>query len=295
MSNNNQYLAYLFLILLSVIWGSSFILIKWGLESLSSVQVGAVRILAASLFLSPIAIFKLKKLNWKTGRLLLVIGMVGSLIPAFLFAIAQTRIQSSLTGVLNALTPLFVIIMGAVFFQKKITKSTFLGIITGFAGTVALILGSSNGGISSVNSYALLVVLATIMYGINLNTIKYFLKNIDAITITSVSLLLVGPFAAVLLFSTDIVERVAENPDTVEGLIYISALGVVGTAIALVIFNYMVKITDPVFASSVTYIIPIVAIIWGVLDGESIFPVQYFGIILILAGVWLANKSKKQN
>lgn len=292
MSKRNQYLAYLFLILLSVIWGSSFILIKWGLESLSSLQVGAIRILSASLFLSPVALFKLKKLNWKSGRLLLLIGMVGSLVPAFLFAIAQTRIQSSLTGVLNALTPLFVIIMGALFFNKKITKATLLGIITGFAGTVALILGSANGGIGSVNAYALLVVLATIMYGINLNTIKYYLANIDAITITSVSLLLVGPFAAAVLFSTDFFSRISENPEATEGLIYISALGVVGTAIALIIFNYMVKITDPVFASSVTYIIPIVAIIWGVLDGESIFPVQYFGIILILAGVWIANRSK---
>ncbi|MEL6556675.1 MAG: DMT family transporter [Bacteroidota bacterium] len=292
MSKRNQYLAYLFLVLLSVIWGSSFILIKWGLESLSSLQVGAIRILSASLFLSPIALFKLKKLNWQSGRLLLLIGMVGSLVPAFLFAIAQTEIQSSLTGVLNALTPLFVIIMGALFFNKQITKATFLGIVTGFAGSVALILGSANGGIGSVNAYALLVVLATIMYGINLNTIKYYLKNIDAITITSVSLLLVGPFAAAVLFSTDFVSRISTNPQAIEGLIYISALGVVGTAIALIIFNYMVKITDPVFASSVTYIIPIVAIIWGVLDGESIFSVQYFGIILILAGVWLANRSK---
>lgn len=293
MSKKNQYLAYFFLLSLSLIWGSSFILIKWGLESLTSVQVGAIRILSASLFLSPIAIFRLKRVNRNTGLLLLVIGLVGSLGPAFLFAIAQTEISSALTGVLNALTPLFVIIMGAVFFKKTITKSTTMGIIAGFAGTTALILGSSNGGITSVNVYALLVVLATLMYGVNLNTIKYYLKDVDALTITSVSLLFVGPFAAIVLFNTDFISRISESPQAVEGLAYISALGVVGTAIALILFNYMVKITDPVFASSVTYIIPIVAIIWGVLDGEQIFPIQYFGIVLILLGVWLANRSKK--
>ncbi len=293
MTKNRQYLAYLFLVLLSLIWGSSFILIKWGLESLTSVQVGAIRILSASIFLSPIAIFRLKRLNRKKSRLLLVIGLVGSLVPAFLFAIAQTEIPSSLTGVLNALTPLFVIIMGALFFKKSITKSTAIGILTGFVGSAALILGSAKGGITSINVYALLVVLATIMYGINLNTIKYYLKDIDALTITSVSLLFVGPFAGIVLLNTDFTSRIIENPEAVEGLLYIIGLGVLGTAIALIIFNYMVKITDPVFASSVTYIIPVVAIVWGVLDGERIFPIQYFGIVLILLGVWLANKSKK--
>ncbi|MGB3466801.1 MAG: DMT family transporter, partial [Cyclobacteriaceae bacterium] len=219
--------------------------------------------------------------------------LVGSLVPAFLFALAQTEISSALTGVLNALTPLFVIIMGYFFFGKQISGNTAIGIVIGFIGTTTLILGSASGGIQSVNIYAFLVVLATIMYGINLNTIKYYLKDIDALTITSVSLLFVGPFALAVLFTTDIVSRISENGEAITGVLYIGALGVVGTAIALILFNYMVKITDPVFASSVTYIIPVVAIFWGILDGETIYPVQYAGIALILLGVWIANKAKK--
>lgn len=290
---DNRSRAVLLLLILSVIWGSSFILIKWALQSLSPLQVGAVRILAASVFLSPLAILKLKKLTRKSVGLLLLIGVVGSLGPAFLFAVAQTQLPSSLTGVLNALTPLFVIIMGALFFGKKILPATVLGIVVGFVGTSILILGGSADGIGAVNAYALLVVMATIMYGVNLNTIKYYLSEIDALTITSVSLLMVGPLAAGVLFSTDFVVRVSGNPEAIEGLIYVSLLGVVGTAIALILFNYMVKITDPVFASSVTYLIPIVAIVWGVLDGERLFPIHFVGIALTLLGVWLANRVKK--
>jgi len=293
MSKNNRSTAIILLLTLSLIWGSSFILIKWALGTLSSIQVGAIRILAASLILSPLAIYGLRKVNRNTILLLFIIGIAGSMVPAFLFAIAQTEISSALTGVLNALTPLFVILIGAFFFKKSIPKGTVLGITVGFFGTTILILSSSDEGITAVNAYALLVVLATIMYGVNLNTIKYYLKEVDALTITSVSLLFVGPIAAIILFNTDILSRIADNHEAQQGVFYVCVLGVVGTAIALILFNYMVKITDPVFASSVTYIIPIVAIIWGILDGERLVSTQYIGIVLILLGVWLANRSKK--
>ena len=291
--NDDRTKAIFLLLVLALIWGSSFILIKWALESLSPLQVGAIRILAASLFLSPLAILKLRKLPLKTNLLLLLIGVVGSFGPAFLFAVAQTELPSSLTGVLNALTPLFVIIMGALFFKKRILPATGLGIVVGFVGTSILILGGSAEGIGAFNAYALLVVLATIMYGVNLNIIKYFLSEIDALAITSVSLLFVGPLAAGVLFSTDFVARISESAQALEGLFYVSLLGVVGTAIALILFNYMVKISDPVFASSVTYLIPIVAIVWGIADGEQLFPIHIVGIALILVGVWLANRARK--
>ncbi len=293
MLKNSRYFALMLLLILSLIWGSSFIMIKKGLESLSAIQVGALRIIAASLVISPIAFFKLKGLSRKQLGLLLIIGIVGSLIPAFLFAIAQTELPSAFTGVLNALTPLFVILMGALFFQKKIVKSTAIGIVIGFIGTSVLIVGSSKDGLAGINAYAFLVVLATIMYGINLNTIKYFLAEVNAIAITSVSLLFMGPFAIVILLNTDILLRIQENPEVINGIYYISVLGVVGTAIALIVFNYLVKITDPVFTSSVTYIIPIVAILWGVWDGEQLRLIHYLGIALILLGVWIANRLSK--
>jgi len=290
MTKNSGYFPILLLLVLSLIWGSSFFLIKRGLDTLTAVQVGAIRIFSASLIMAPVAFFKLKDLGKREFLLLLVIGLVGSLVPAFLFAIAQTELPSALTGVLNTLTPLFVIIMGALFFNKSIQKPTIIGILLGFVGTTVLIIGSSKNSLTGINSYAFLVVLATIMYGINLNVIKYFLSEINALTITSVSLLFMGPFSLVVLLSTDIQQRVQDIPEALEGIYYVSILGVVGTAVALILFNYLVKITDPVFTSSVTYIIPIVAIIWGVLDGERLEVTHYLGITLILMGVWIANR-----
>ena len=167
-------LPWILLSVLSLIWGSSFILIKKGLVVFSAGEVGAIRILTASLFLLPLAIPKLKGLKARQWRLLFLTGLLGNFFPAFLFAIAETQLDSALTGVLNALTPLFVIIVGALFFTQKVSLKAGVGIVVGFAGTAFLVFSGSSGGISDVNYYAFYVVLATLCYGINLNLIKYY-------------------------------------------------------------------------------------------------------------------------
>lgn len=286
-------LAWTMLLVLSLIWGSSFILIKRGLEVFSPIEVGSLRIVTAALFLAPIAISRFYRIKRNHLVLLFIIGLMGSLLPAFFFAIAQTKINSSLTGVLNALTPLFVLLMGIFFFRQKYVPGKLTGMVIGFAGTVALILSGSSGQFSDFNYYALFVVLATIFYGVNLNVIKYYLADLKALTITSVSLLFVGPLATMVLFGfTPFLDTMAYTEGAWLAFGYIVTLGVVGTALALIIFNNLVQMTTPVFTSSVTYIIPIIAVIWGVVDGESLYLVHYVSMAAILLGVYLVNRRR---
>jgi drug/metabolite transporter (DMT)-like permease len=293
-SQNDGIMAWGLLLLLSLIWGSSFILIKKGLIVLSSGEVGALRIVSASLFLLPLGIRKLKTIKKKHFLLLLISGLMGSFFPAFLFAKAQTQLNSSMTGILNALTPLFVLVVGSAFFKQKITINQTLGLIIGFVGTGILMLANSAGNLSDINFYALFVVLATFFYGNNLNLIKYYLPDLKPVVITSISLLLIGPFAGAYLFAgTDFIHKVATSESAGISVAAVVLLGVMGTAVALILFNKLVQLTNPVFTSSVTYLIPVVAVIWGLLDGEQFYIGHFAGMLAIILGVFLANKKKK--
>jgi drug/metabolite transporter (DMT)-like permease len=287
--------AWGLLILLSLIWGSSFILIKKGLNGLTPMEVGSLRIFSAALFLLPFALKNLHKIKRHQVKYLISVGLVGSFFPAFLFAIAQTRLESSITGVLNALTPLFTVLIGTFLYQKTQPARVFIGILVGFVGTAVLITAGSGGDISDFNFYALFVVLATIFYAFNVNIIKSHLQDLRSMTITSISLLIVGPLATIqLFFFTDFPNKIMVVEGTVQATLFIIVLGVVGTALALIIFNKLVNITDPVFTSSVTYIIPIVSVVWGVLDGEVLLTSHGIGIAAILVGVYIANRQQSR-
>lgn len=290
---NQKVLAWSLLLILSLIWGSSFILIKRGLEVFTAGEVGALRILTACIFLLPVSLPKLSKLSVAHMKLLFFIGLLGSFIPAFLFAIGQTRLDSGITGVLNALTPIFVLIMGVVFYKQKATRDKILGLIMAFVGTAVLLLAGSGGDLSQLNYYALFIVLATMCYGANLNIIKFHLADLNPVVITSVSILFVGPLAAIYLFnSTDFSVTLTSVDGAWRALGFISLLGVMGTAIALILFNKLVQLTTPIFTSTVTYFIPIVAIIWGLIDGEVLITGQILGIVAIFAGVFITNRKK---
>lgn len=291
---NTKVLAWTILIILALVWGTSFILIKKGLVVYSAGEVGALRILSACIFLLPLSLPKLRKLSARHLKLLFGMGLLGSFIPAFLFAIGQTRLDSGITGVLNGLVPIFVLLVGALFFKQKFEKAKYLGIFLAFVGTAILLTAGSGGGLSGFNYYAIFIVIATMCYGINLNFIKQYLADLNAVVITSVSLLLVGPLAAVYLFvGTDFTEKLAVAPGALEALGYISLLGVMSTSIALILFNRLVQITTPIFTSMVTYLIPIVAIAWGIFDGETLVTGQLIGMGAILVGVFITNRKKK--
>jgi drug/metabolite transporter (DMT)-like permease len=286
--------AWGMLLAVSFIWGNSFILIKKGLLAYAPGEVGALRIIFAALALSPIAIRHVGKLNGRQRGLLLVIGLVGSFIPAFLFALAQTRLASGVTGILNALTPLFTVLVGALFFSQKFTRRNGIGLAISFIGTIVLSLARAGGQLSGFNAYALLVVGATFCYGLNLNLIKNYLGGLRPVVITGVSLLLVLPAAAVFLFGfTDFIEHYQTQPTAGWSLAAVAALGVLGTAVALIIFNKLVQQTTAMFASFATYIIPIVAVVVGMLDGEELLPLHYAGMAGIILGVYIANRKRK--
>jgi drug/metabolite transporter (DMT)-like permease len=286
--------AWGFLILLALIWGSSFILIKRGLEIFSPGEVGAFRIVAAGMVLLPLSLPRLKTLNKRQIKNLIIVGFVGSFIPAFLFAKAQTQLSSSLTGVFNAMTPLFVVIIGALFFKARITRRNTIGLLIAFIGVVLLLIvkeGSGFGTFSDINSYAFFVLLACACYGVNLNIIKYKFVELKPIAITAISLLMVLPLGLIYLFAfTDFSFKLIHVEGAIEAAGYITILGVVGTALALILFNIMVKVATPVFASSVTYLIPIVAIVWGLFDGEVLLLGHYIGIVAVIFGVWVGNR-----
>ena len=290
-SSGSLPLAWLLLFLLTLIWGSSFILIKRGLDVFSAGEVGALRMLSASLVMAPLAVKRLKSINRKQFAFLLSVGFAGSFFPAFLFAKAETSIDSSMAGVLNALTPMFVVLIGAFFYQQKITSRVTVGLLVGFAGTALLMTAGEDGLLSGINFYAFYIVLATVFYGINVNIIKYNLHGIPALTLTSISMFLVLPVAAIYLFSgTELVYKLQTHDQAWWSFTYIVVLGVFGTAVAMTLFNKLVQLTSPVFTSSVTYLIPIVAVMWGLFDGEIFLWGHYLGMTTILIGVYITNR-----
>jgi drug/metabolite transporter (DMT)-like permease len=286
-----RYKAVALLILLALIWGTSFILIKKGLIGFAPQEVGALRVAAASLALLPVALFHVRSLRPKHYGKLLLSGLLGIFFPAFLFAAAQTHLSSSVTGIFNSLTPLLTLVVGALIFGQSIRSNSIAGILTGLAGTVVLIGANAQWSLQGVNGYVLLILVACFMYATNVNFIKYRIPELKSLAITSVSLLLIGPLAIIYLFAgTDFLSRFNEPEIAWPSFGYIVLLGLMGTSVAGLIFNHLVKISSPLFTSSVTYLIPIVAILWGVLDGETLTWGHVGGMIAIIGGVYLANR-----
>lgn len=278
------------LAVLALIWGSSFILMKQGLKGFRPDQVAAIRMLVACIATLPMGLPRFKTLTFDKARYMAVVGLVGSGIPAFLFATAQTRISSYLAGMLNALTPVFTMVLGLIFFRSKFTWMQMLGVFIGFIGAAGLILIRSGGGISSDVFYALLIVVATCCYGISVNTIKSFLAGQDTLLISSVSLLVVGIPYGIYLFTTDFLDRFHTVPGAWWAFGCLATLSVFGTALSNILYFHLVKISGPLFASAVTYLMPVVALAWGLFDNEVYHPLHLVAFLAILAGVMLINR-----
>jgi drug/metabolite transporter (DMT)-like permease len=291
MSENNRGTAILLFTGLTLIWGTSFILIKQGLKVFSPDEVATLRVTAAAIFLLPVGIVQVRDMRSNDYWKMFASGMMAIFIPAFLFSTAQTRMDSSVAGILNALSPLFTMIIGAFVFNQKFKGASIIGIILGFGGAVVLTLTRTEGELAGINVYALLIVLACVFYGANLNFVKFVIPDVRSLTITSVSVLLVGPLAAIYLFGfTDFTTKLQHTEGAWTATGFIVLLGLMSTAVALLLFNRLVKLTTPLFASSVTYVMPIVAVLWGILDGESIQAGHFIGMSLIIGGVYLANR-----
>ena len=268
MKINSNIINWSIVLTLAFIWGSSFILMKRGLEVFSYTQVADLRLGLAWISLLPFVWSQFKKTPIHFWIPLAIVGLFGNAIPAFLFTKAQTQLDSSLTGILNALVPLFTLIIAVFVFKTKVKMHNVFGILIGLAGAVWLITG--DGVVIQNMHYAWFVVIATVCYAISLNTIKNYLQEMRPIDIAGLAFLFVGPLMIIHLFTTDFIEIMITNDHACSALGYIFILATFGTSIALVIFNKLLARTTAIFASSVTYLIPIFAIMWGKFDGEKI-------------------------
>lgn len=291
-----EFKNWILLISLSLIWGSSFILMNKGMYTsdhekiFSFEQVGALRMLIASIALSPFALKALKKIKDKkilTG--VLIVGISGNFIPAFLFPFAQTGLTSGFAGMLNSFTPIFTVIIGFTIFGNKLGKSQILGMFIGTIGIVFLMYSGSQVALTGNWTHIAAILLATLMYAISVNTIKYKLSDLKAIEVSSIAFFLLLVPSLIAIFSTKTHLTLFENPNASYGLIFIGTLSILGTAIAVILFNELIKNSSTVFASSVTYFIPVVAVAIGLLFNETLSIWQIGSMAIVLLGVFFIN------
>jgi len=288
--NTKNTTAWTLMFALALIWGSSFILMKRGLEAYTPYQIGAIRMLASFLCLTPFLWKALKNIPRSKWIFLFAAGWLGNGIPSVLFPYAETHLSSALTGMLNSLTPLCAFIIGISLFKMKITQNKIYGLIIGLIGACLLIAGGKSQDSHGDLFHALAVIVATTCYGFSVNIIRSKLSDISSIDNTAVVLMFTGIPMGASLFFTDFLSRTATVPGAGMSLMYVLILAAFGTAISTVLFNRLVKVSDALFASSVTYLIPVVAILWGVADGESLSPIHFVGLAGALIGVYLINK-----
>jgi drug/metabolite transporter (DMT)-like permease len=283
-------MKWLLFIVLCLIWGSSFVLMKAGLEALSPFQVASIRIIFAGIFMLPFAKKAYSEVPKEVIRPIIISGFLGTFFPAYFFCIAQTKIDSSLAGILNALTPLATIAIGTTFFNMKLGWTKWLGMILGFAGMLVLLLNGNKDISFQYVGYALFVVIATLCYGLNVNVVSKYLHNAAPMQIATIAFTsLIIPTLIILASTGYFTNPRLLNGEWTSGTISAAVLGIIGTGVASVTFYVLMKKAGPVFASMVTYGIPFVAIAWGISTGETITAMQMAGMVIILLGVKLAN------
>ncbi len=281
---------WLLFLLLCFIWGSSFILMKEGLRQLSAYEVAAIRMLSAGLVLLPFAVRSFQRMQKKDLGLLVLTGILGSFIPAILFCVAETQIDSALAGMLNALTPFFVILIGAVFFQSKVAVQKIVGVFIGFSGMLLLFLSQKSGATSSNIFFAALIVVATLSYGLNVNMTNRYLKHVGSLDIAAIAFVSLIPASLAVLLYNGFTQHQLADSAVIRSVAAASVLGIFGTAIASILFYMLLKRAGTLFSTMVTYGMPFVAVGWGLLVGETVGLMQMAGLVVILSGVYITNR-----
>jgi drug/metabolite transporter (DMT)-like permease len=284
MTDKRKIWHWIVLAILSIIWGTSYILMKKGLESFSPLQVGALRIVITFVCLLPVALKHLNKLNRTNIGSIVLIGLFGSVLPAFLFPLAETKISSSLAGMLNSLSPVFTLFFGVTIYKRQAIKTQFAGIFLGLLGATGLLYSGS----LNLNVYGLLVVLATLLYGISTNEVSR-VKELNGLRITALSFFVTSPLAIIYLLFSDL-SIALQTDNWLRNFGYIAILAIMGSATALAMYYLLVRDTSPVFGATVTYFIPIVATLWGFADNEHFSVSMIYSVILIFAGVFIINR-----
>lgn len=276
---------------LALIWGSSFMLMERGLVAFAPLQVAGLRMTLAGLTLLPFAWRAFRRVERKRWPWILLVGVVGNALPAFLFPLAETVITPATAGILNTLSPVFALLLGVLLFGFHFSRTKVLGMMISFVGALVLVLaGASEINMGTHLLYSGWVVLAALGYGLSVNLIKKHLQEVSALDISTLALLSMAIPYGWYLASSDIGTVLQVHPQGWASLGFVAVLAAVGTALALILFNRLVQLTDPMVSASVTYLIPIVAVGWDLLAGYPVYPGQVVGMAVILSGVWLVNK-----
>ena len=293
---NELWLKWGIYLLLALVWGSSFILIMRGLDAFTPMQIAAFRMIIAGLSLLPFVLGKAHKVKREEWKYIILMGLSGNAIPAFLFPLAETKINSATAGILNVLSPIWVLVLGTLFFSFTFSRRQFMGIFLGFVGVASLILlGNEELAFNENVAYSMLPVLAAMGYGLSTIIMKKYLNQTPSRLASGFGLLIVSiPYVIYLIGFSDIITVFETQPKAWASLGYVSILAVFGTGIATVLFYRLVQMTNPIFSSSVTYVIPLVALAWGLLDGEQIGPWQILSMFVILGGVYLVNERREK-
>lgn len=290
LEKSKRFLTYLFYIILVLIWGSSFILMKRGLDFYSPLQVASIRQVSATIVLLGFAVFHIRKIPLNKLSYVALVAMLMMVIPASLFCFAEVGISSAIAGILNALTPAFTLITGTFFFKQSTNRMQLVGLVLGFIGVVFLILINASGELS-FNHFSLFAVAACISVGFSINIIRESLADVNPLHIATVSVLFAGIVSLIYLSISGNFNILMFTVQNKNSLLASTTLGVLGTAIAQLLYNQVIRKTSAVFASSVTYVIPVVAVFWGVLDGESLLIWHYVGMSCVIIGVIVMRRS----
>jgi len=281
---------WLIFFMLTLLWGSSFILIKKSLVAFSPIQSGSFRIFLSALVILPITISTFKNLNRKNILPIFGVGFFGSGIPPFLFAFGQSKIDSAMAGMLNTLTPISAFLLGVLFFGLQFRWSKLLGVLIGFIGASIIITANNKGAIGGANIYGLFIIAATICYATSVNIIGRYLKDTSPATIAAWSFSLVWLFPTIVLLMHNPLPVFQTHPHAIPSFLALLILSIFGTVMANLLFFKMTQQTNPIFASSITYTLPIVALFWGIFDGEPFYIWYILGMFLILLGVFITSK-----
>ena len=293
MSDNSK--KWFYLAILSLIWGSSFILIKKGLVGLSSFQVASLRIIFAAIVIFIYSYNSLVKIPKKSWKWILITAYTGTFFPVYLISYGQTEIESGLASIITTITPINTLIVGIIFFGLVHTKKQLLGLLIGLIGAILLIYEASEADINVNIYYSFFIYMTTVGYAASVNLIKNYLTDISPEAVTAGIFISISPPALLVLFLSDFSSLNLEDKEVLNSIIFVFILGVFGSAIAQTLFNKFVKIASPLFAAAVTYTMPIIAIFWAILDGETLTIMQFFATAIILIGVYMVNKKKRSN
>ena len=293
MSDNSK--KWFYLAILSLIWGSSFILIKKGLVGMSSFQVASLRIIFAAIVIFIYSYNSLLKIPKKSWKWILITAYTGTFFPVYLISYGQTEIESGLASIITTITPINTLIVGIIFFGLVYTKKQLLGLLIGLIGAILLIYEASEADINVNIYYSFFIYMTTVGYAASVNLIKNYLTDISPEAVTAGIFISISPPALLVLFLSDFSSLNFEDIEVLNSIIFVFILGVFGSAIAQTLFNKFVKIASPLFAAAVTYTMPIIAIFWAILDGETLTIMQFFATAIILIGVYMVNKKKRSN